>query len=348
MLFGSFDQHDSQGGPIADLYAQRLALAELYEARGFHIYQMSEHHGTPLSVTPSPSVFLGALSQRTRTLRFGPLVYLLPAYNPLRLVEEICMLDHLSRGRFEFGVGRGASEFEMGYLGVAAGDMKPMYAEALDMIREGLTDGRMTIRGKFWRYEDVALSVRPYQAPMPQMWAAVSSPDSAVWPAGHGLNIVVAGPAAKARETFKRFLVERGAAGVDTGKAPLMGLNRYIIVADNDADALAIGRRAWCRFYDSFILLWNRHGGTPGVQLPPEFDALVARGSAIVGAPDTVRSALSAQLNEAGANFLSGNFVFGDMTFEESSRSINLFADGCMPTLARIGEQAQADLLAAA
>ena len=330
MLFGTFDQNDCQGGLTADLYEQRLALAELYERRGFHIYHMSEHHGTPLSTTPSPSVFLAALSQRTRTLRFGTLVYLLPAYNPMRLVEEICMLDHLSRGRFEFGVGRGASAFEMGYLGVAADDMKPMYDEALDMIREGLIDGRMTIQGKYWQYDDVQLAIRPYQKPLPQSWAAVSSPDSSVWPAAHGLNIVVGAPPPNAREIFKRYLAERAAAQVDTGQPPLMGLNRYIIVADTDAEALELGRRAWKHFYESFFLLWNRYGGTPANNLPADFDGLIARGNAIVGSPETVLNTLTAQVGTAAANFLSGSFVFGDMTFAESSRSINLFADHCM------------------
>lgn len=348
MLFGSFDQHDSQGRLTADLYDQRLALAELYEEAGFHIYQMSEHHGTPLSTTPSPSVFLAALSQRTRKLRFGPLVYLLPAYNPLRLVEEICMLDHLSRGRFEFGVGRGASPFEMGYMGVAADAMKPMYIEALDMVREGLIDGRMTIHGKHWQYDEVALSIRPFQAPLPQMWAAVSSAESSEWPASHGLNIVVGAPPSKAREIFQHYLVKRAAAGVSTAEPPLMGLNRYIIVADSNEAALAIGRRAWQRFYESFILLWHRHGGTPGVNLPSDFDGLIARGNAIVGSPETVLKALEQQVTGAGANFLSGNFVFGDMSFEEAKHSISLFAQHCMPSLAHAGTQAHLELLAAA
>ena len=347
MLFGAFDQNDCQGGLTADLYEMRLMLAELYERCGFHIFQMSEHHGTPLSTTPSPSVFLAALSQRTRTLRFGPLVYLLPGYNPLRLVEEICMLDHLSRGRFEFGVGRGASPYEMGYFGVEADAMKPMYAEALDMVREGLIEGRMTLQGRYWRYPDVTLSIRPYQAPLPQMWAAVSSPDSAVWPASHGLNIVVGAPPAKAREIFQRYLAERAGAGI-IGKPSVMGLNRYIIVADSDEEALEIGRRAWRRFYASFILLWNRYGGTPGANLPGDFDTLVARGNAIAGTAETVTCALEAQVTAAGANFLSGNFVFGDMSFEEAARSIELFAGHCMPALRAAGSRAHADLLAAA
>jgi alkanesulfonate monooxygenase SsuD/methylene tetrahydromethanopterin reductase-like flavin-dependent oxidoreductase (luciferase family) len=348
MQFGAFDQNDHQGGLLANQYDDRLKIAELYEASGFHIYQMSEHHGTPLSATPSPSVFLSALSQRTRTLRFGPLVYLLPGYNPLRLVEEICMLDHLSRGRFEFGVGRGASAFEMAYLGVAEENLKPMYIEAIDLVRAGLSTGRMNHAGRFWSYDDVHLSVRPFQQPLPQMWAAVSSPDSAVWPALHGLNIVVGAPASNARAIFTRYLQERRRAGIETVDTPLMGLNRYIVVADSDEGALALGRRAWSDFYRKFFTLWERYGAIPGNKLPREFDEVIGRGTAIVGSVETVSRMLETQVREAGANFLSGSFVFGNMELAEACHSISLFAEHIMPELVDVGRRAFVSLREAA
>ena len=117
MQFGVFDQNDLGTLPLADQYENRLRLIEFYDRSGFRTYHMSEHHSTPLSMTPSPSVFLAAVAQRTQRIRLGPLVYVLPMHHPLRLAEEICMLDHLSRGRFEWGVGRGASPHELEDLG---------------------------------------------------------------------------------------------------------------------------------------------------------------------------------------------------------------------------------------
>src|SRR5438552_5611285 len=104
MKFGVFDQNDRSGLPLAEQYENRLRLAELYDRLGFHCFHMSEHHSTSLSTTPSPSVWMAALSQRTEKLRLCPLVYLLPTYNPARLYEEICMLDHLSGGRLGLGI----------------------------------------------------------------------------------------------------------------------------------------------------------------------------------------------------------------------------------------------------
>jgi alkanesulfonate monooxygenase SsuD/methylene tetrahydromethanopterin reductase-like flavin-dependent oxidoreductase (luciferase family) len=89
MQFGIFDQNDRGPYPLSEQYAKRLALIEFYDRAGFRTYHMSEHHSTPLNLTPSPSVFLAAVTQRTSRIRLGALVYVLPTHHPLRLAEEI-------------------------------------------------------------------------------------------------------------------------------------------------------------------------------------------------------------------------------------------------------------------
>ena len=105
MEFGVFDHLDRYGGTLADYYEDRLKIAEAYDRAGFYAYHLAEHHATPLGMAPSPSVFLAAVAQRTTRLRFGPLVWPMPLHHPLRLIEEICMLDQLSGGRLEIGFG---------------------------------------------------------------------------------------------------------------------------------------------------------------------------------------------------------------------------------------------------
>src|SRR5580658_11043780 len=107
MHFGVFDHLDRDGSLLAVYYENRLKLIEAYDRLGFYAYHLAEHHATPLGMAPSPNVFLAALAQRTRRLRFGPMVFVLPLYHPLRLLEEICMLDQLSGGRLELSFGRG-------------------------------------------------------------------------------------------------------------------------------------------------------------------------------------------------------------------------------------------------
>ena len=116
--FGVFDHVDRNARPLAAFYEDRLKLIEAYDRAGFYGYHCAEHHFTPLGMASSPSVFLSSVAQRTKHLRFGPLVYTLALYHPLRLAEEICMLDQMSRGRFMVGVGKGVSPIEIGFYGV--------------------------------------------------------------------------------------------------------------------------------------------------------------------------------------------------------------------------------------
>ena len=334
MKFGIFDQNDASGRSTDVQYDERLQLAKLYEDCGFHCYQMSEHHGTPLNTTPSPSVFLAALSQRTSTLRFGPLVYLLPLYQPMRLVEEICMLDQLSKGRFEFGVGRGASPHELRYLGIAEERAGELYAEAFEIIRQGLTTGSLNHKGKHWTFDDVHLSVRPYQKPHPPIWYAAGSPDSAVWPARNGINLICAGPLERVRAISDRYRAEQRQHSGDGFGENLIGMNRYIFVAETDKEAYASAGRAWPIFHDSFWKLWRRHGGEPkNFRIPPDLAPMLQNGFAIIGSVDTVRTELVRQVSESGVNYLSGTFAFGDLTLDEVSNSVRLFSGSVMPAV---------------
>src|SRR4249919_3065763 len=139
MEFGIFDHLDRSPSSLADYYEERLAAVELFDRAGFHAYHLAEHHGTPLGMAPSPSVFLAAVAQRTKRLRFGPMVYALPLYHPLRLIEEICMLDQMSGGRLDIGFGRGASSTETAFYGLDPAKAQQIYAEGLELVIQGLS-----------------------------------------------------------------------------------------------------------------------------------------------------------------------------------------------------------------
>jgi len=177
--FGIFDQNDHGPYPLHQQCENRLKLIELYDACGFRTYHMSEHHATPLNLTPSPSVFLSAIAQRTRRLRFGALVYVLPAHHPLRLAEEICMLDHLSGGRVEVGIGRGASPHELAYWGIDPDGAQATYVEAYHVIMQALTRDAVNFAGKHYRFENVPIDLKPLQRPYPPLWYAVPVPEGA-------------------------------------------------------------------------------------------------------------------------------------------------------------------------
>ncbi len=327
MQFGIFDQNDRGPYELGEQYENRLKLIEFYDGAGFRTYHMSEHHSTPLNLTPSPSVFLAAVAQRTRRIRLGALVYILPAHHPLRLAEEICMLDHLSRGRLEVGVGRGASPYELAYFGVDPEQAPAMYVEAYNVIKQALTASEVNFSGKYYRFENVPIEMRPAQLPHPPFWYAVPVPEGAAWPAQNALHIVCAGPLPHVRAITDRYRIEWAAAGNSPDHIPLLGINRFVIAADTDRDALQLGRRAWPKFYASFMKLWKKHGTQPRyARIPEDFDTVVNNRGAIAGSPGTIRERVSAMVEEAGASYFISQFSFGDLTQQEVLHSAGIFA----------------------
>ena len=131
MHFEIFDHMDRSGEQLAVQYENRLTMLEACDRAGFHGYHLAEHHQTPLGFAPSPSVFLAAAAQRTKNIRLGALVFTLSLYHPLRILDEICMLDHLSKGRLELGLGRGISPIEVNFYGVDAEKSPEIYGEAV-------------------------------------------------------------------------------------------------------------------------------------------------------------------------------------------------------------------------
>ena len=260
MKFGVFDHLDHEGIPLDQLYANRLRLVEAYDRAGLYAYHLAEHHSTPLGCAASPSVFLAAVAQRTKTLRFGPLVYALPFYNPMRLIEEICMLDQMSGGRFQLGIGRGVSHYESEFYGIEFDQSQWMYHEAFQMILKGLASDELTFEGKFYRCHNVPMMLRPRQRPHPPLWYGIAVPESADWPAANDVNIVTLVPRAAVRAIVDRFCATRAKLGKCTDPMPLMGVTRHLVVAGTDAEAERIARRAYQRWRENFTWLWKKHG----------------------------------------------------------------------------------------
>ena len=332
MQFGIFDQNDHGPYGLAEQYEHRLKLIEFYDRAGFRTYHMSEHHATPLNLTPSPSVFLAAVAQRTKRLRFGALVYVLPVHHPLRLAEEICMLDHLSGGRIEVGIGRGASPHELRYLGVDPDHAPAMYVEAYNVIMQALTQDEVNFTGIHYQFANVPVDLKPLQRPHPPLWYAVPVPEGAAWPAQNAINIVCGGPLPRVREITDCYRAEWAAVRRPPETLPLLGINRFVVAADTDREAMALGRRAWPAFYRSFMKLWKLHGTQPRyARIPEDFDTMVQNGGAIAGSPAAVRDRIKAMVEAAGANYFIGQFSFGDLRQEEVLHSAEIFAREVLP-----------------
>jgi alkanesulfonate monooxygenase SsuD/methylene tetrahydromethanopterin reductase-like flavin-dependent oxidoreductase (luciferase family) len=336
MKFGVFDHMDDAGVPLGQLYADRLAFAEACDRAGIWGYHLAEHHSTPLGCAASPGLFLAALAQRTKRLRFGPLVYLLPFYHPLRLIEEVCMLDQMSGGRLLLGVGRGVSPFETRHYGLDFAKTGEMYHEAYELLLKGLAVDELTFEGKYYHYDKVPMILKPVQRPHPPLWYGTTLPENADWPAANDVNIVIISLRPTVRTITERYRATRQKLGKSPDALPLMGVARHVVVADTDKQALAIARRAYPRWRASFRWLFERHNTEPRIAglYPLTFDELAAADNGVAGSPKTVRDFIATEIEATGVNYMLSWFAFGDMTLKEELRSVELFANEVMPAFA--------------
>jgi alkanesulfonate monooxygenase SsuD/methylene tetrahydromethanopterin reductase-like flavin-dependent oxidoreductase (luciferase family) len=339
MRFGVFDHIDESGLSLGRQFEERLALIESYERAGFHAYHLAEHHNTPLGHAPSPSVFLAAATQRTTTLRLGPLVYCLPLYHPLRLIDEVCMLDHLSGGRLQLGVGAGVSPVEVGFFDVDWDSRRDRFDEAFEILLAGLGSDELTHHGARYDFDAVPMNMAPVQRPHPPLWFGISKPERAVWAAKHEVNVVALLPAAMVKPITDRYRAEWDALGHAPEQIPLMGVSRLIVVAETEDAAMATARRAYRPWFHSINLLWRKYevpSPLDGV-LPEDFADWHAMRGGFAGTPAQAREYIGAEMEEAGINYFCADLAFGDITFEEASRTVDLFAREIIPAFETVG-----------
>jgi alkanesulfonate monooxygenase SsuD/methylene tetrahydromethanopterin reductase-like flavin-dependent oxidoreductase (luciferase family) len=280
-------------------------------------------------------VFLAALAQHTSRIRIGSMVLCLPLYHPLRLIQEICMLDHISGGRFEPGVGRGVRDVEHEWFGLDPMEARSRYAETLEVVLQGLQQGRLEFHGRYYEFDNVTLGWEPAQKPMPPLWYAGTLSNAA----DAGLNGLSGAARAEVYADFwRRWEQQRTAGSPLHQREPKVGSTRWVLVADSDEAAQAIARRAWRRYQDHFFTTDVRVEGRalPRTNAPDDVDAAMARGQVLVGSPETVRRALERFLDSAGPlhTYLVGAFQWGDLTHDEAMRSLRLYATEVMPALA--------------
>ena len=332
MKVGVFDHLDNATLPMAQFLEERLALIEAYERAGFYAYHLAEHHGTQLGMAPSPNVFLAAIAMRTTRLRFGPMVYALPLYHPLRLAQEICMLDQLSHGRLIVGFGRGSSPAELRFYGVDPAEAEAIFRRNLPLVLEALETGVYREPGRAAPLDEIELKVACLQKPTPPVWYGVHSPESAERAAMRGWQTISLDAADEARacsQAYRRALREKAPAAEE----PLMGLGRFIVVAETDREAEGLASRAYVHWHKAFTHLARKLGSTARHPRPDTWQALHGQGKGVAGSPETVAQFLRAQMRESECNYIVGQFAFGDLSATELTTSLDLFRRRVMPAL---------------
>src|SRR3954469_21043023 len=229
---------------LSSVYARALDRIEIMDRTGFDAVWLAEHHFSSFSVCPSVHMVGVLAAARTTRLRIGTGVSLAPFYHPLRLAEEVALLDQLSGGRVNWGAGRGFARIEFENFGVPPEESTSRFHEAVEIVLRAWREERLTFAGKHFRFDGVEVLPNPCPRPPPPVWMAATSESSIDWAAGQGFSILM-DPHSAHRDLGRkrRYYAERlEAAGVSIeGRA--LPMARLLALGDSDAEAEEIARR---------------------------------------------------------------------------------------------------------
>ena len=328
-----------------DLYEQQLREAELADRLGYDHIWFFEHHCSPTSPAPSPNLLIAAAAQRTRNIRLGAMVNILPYRNPVILAEEIAMLDVLSRGRVDVGLGRGLKPVEFDLLGVDQAQSRRMFHESVDAMKRLWADENFSMETDWFRIDKkTPMAPGVVQKPHPPFYISAQSEDSLRWAAKHDI------PFAQIDATIDEC--KRDAAFYRTVQIasnhpprPRLIITREIYVAKTDAEAREQAYPWLVRYWN----LWDRYAQFTAQGRMPEdykvwrersprlakmsFEEVVAAGLILVGSPETVAAQLRRLTSQVDLFALACVFKFGGMPFDMLAANLEMFAREVKPLL---------------
>ncbi|MSP42904.1 MAG: LLM class flavin-dependent oxidoreductase [Alphaproteobacteria bacterium] len=230
-------------GPITTVYDRAMDRVDRMEDSAFDCIWLAEHHFTDYSVCPSVTLMGTHIAGRTKRLRIGTAVTLNAYYHPLRLVEELNMLDIFSRGRLNWGSGRGFDPDEFKLFGVTSGDVYDRFRETADIVQKAWQSERFSHHGKYYDYDNVMVLPRPYQDPHPPVYLAADSPDSIRKAGAEGYTIMLGPHSSNADCNYKRTLYQEvmEANGHVVGGRDLP-IVRFVALGETRAQAESVAR----------------------------------------------------------------------------------------------------------
>jgi alkanesulfonate monooxygenase SsuD/methylene tetrahydromethanopterin reductase-like flavin-dependent oxidoreductase (luciferase family) len=230
--------------PLNSVYQTAVDRFSIMDQTGYDAVWLAEHHFSSFSVCPSVHMMGTMAAARTKRLRIGMAVSLAPFYNPLRLAEEVALLDVLSGGRVNWGAGRGFERSEFAAFGIPGEESAPRFHETVDIVLKAWINQRLTYQGKFFQYDGVEVLPKPFQKPHPPVWMAASSTPAIDWAASQGHSILMDPHSSRAdlirkRRHYATMLVEAGHSDADR----TIPMARLVAVDETKEKASAVATR---------------------------------------------------------------------------------------------------------
>jgi alkanesulfonate monooxygenase SsuD/methylene tetrahydromethanopterin reductase-like flavin-dependent oxidoreductase (luciferase family) len=332
------------GMSVAERYAQLWREVELCDQVGFDYGFCVEHHLNPIeSLSVSPPLYIAAAAARTQRMRLGAMGWVVPLYDPLRVVEEVVSLDQVTQGRLDVGIVSGAMPhmFE-GYQADFA-SRRERAIEGYELLKTACTQPEgFSFEGPFHQYKNVSLMMAPYQQPRPPVWFETRDPATLDYLADEGIHTgyVHYVPRDEMAELYRPYLQRWQRAG----HAEKANVNYWILVYVDETDdkAWEVAGPSWMQVYTDVApvtgLIQNRirRGELKGAELLQHFTDppyMREHGIGLIGSPETVANQLREYALEGSFNTLLGEFNYGYLTEDQVMRSLRLFGEEVIPRL---------------
>jgi alkanesulfonate monooxygenase SsuD/methylene tetrahydromethanopterin reductase-like flavin-dependent oxidoreductase (luciferase family) len=336
--FGTFLLMQSPSADPPDaIYRRGVEITQAAEDLGFANMWLAEHHFSTYGYLSRPLTYALHLADRTRRIRVGTAVIVVPLHHPLVIAEEIATVDLLTEGRLDVGLGRGYQRYEFERLGQDLGESRARWEEAVDIILMALTGKPFSYEGRYYRIPETTLFPQPRQRPHPPIWVTAQSPESVETTVRRGFHLLSGGfgvPIERLRE-FRRVFdaqVER----YRPSQPIRVGTQRPVYVTDSDADARAAAEQARWNMRVTLSLRNNYERVEAGRAVPvpfaqePSTDDLLDKFS-VIGTPDTCIRQIRRLQEAMRIDHFNCSFWFGDLSQAQVLRSMRLFAEEVMP-----------------
>jgi alkanesulfonate monooxygenase SsuD/methylene tetrahydromethanopterin reductase-like flavin-dependent oxidoreductase (luciferase family) len=330
MKFGIFvfgDNHPELGRSNQKFYEEILTMGEWAEELSFDSFWLGEHHLYWYGTCVSPPMVIAALGQRTKRIRLGPAVAVPSFHNPLIVAEEYALADNLCNGRLEFALGSGFSPVEFQQFGITMEEAKERFWEDTDVILKAWTQDEFSHQGKYYRFENISLYMKPLQKPMPPLWLAASSDDTLIragqlgWPM-MGIPFARSNTLADVTAKNDLYLDSYRKAGHKSAPKIMVAMHIYL---DKDERAAVDGARP-C--FERAIAFHKTHR-RPGSKIP-QFDNIKQERLALFTNPDDAVAILR-EYEKLGVTHVIGMVNFGGVPMPEVRRSLQLMAKEIFP-----------------
>jgi alkanesulfonate monooxygenase SsuD/methylene tetrahydromethanopterin reductase-like flavin-dependent oxidoreductase (luciferase family) len=342
-----------EGHSDAAVLAEHMALGDLAEPLGFDSLFALEHHFTGYAMSPSPTQLLSYYAGRTRRITLGTAVIVLPWHDPVRVAEEIALLDVLSGGRCLFGFGRGAASAEYAGFRIPMEEARARFVEAARIVVKALIEPSFDWDGEFFKIPRTSIRPRPISHPERRFYASSVSPESAEIMAklGFGVLVVMQNEWPKAAQDIQRYRDIATSVG-HTPRPPIILMN--ISVAESRPEAQERAHTYLSRKWDSIDNHYHFSDGHLASVKGYEFYGNMAKTYSklkdesyrkkatdfyakiqVVGTPDDCLQQLAELHRLTGLDHLVTEFGYGCMPHEEAELNMRLFAERVMPVLQR-------------